>query len=101
MYYFLLLAIYQIFTCTLYSEVTLSLRINKLSIPKSVELECDYDLEGESLSFYEVKWYKDNHVFYRFTPNGKPEVEIFPVSGIKVNVSETNCTRQFNYNYTC
>lgn len=87
-YYFQLLTITNI-TWALFSDVTSSLRINKLNVPKnvSIELECDYDLEGESL--YSVKWYKDNHEFYRYIPNENPAVNIFPVNGIKVNVSET------------
>lgn len=69
-----------------FSDGTFSLRINKLSIPKNVELECDYDLEGESL--YSVKWYKSNREFYRYIPNENPAVKTFPFLGFKVNVSE-------------
>lgn len=68
-----------------FSDGTFSLRINKLSIPKNVELECDYVLENEGL--YSVKWYKNNHEFYRYSPNENPAVKIFQLSGIKVNVS--------------
>lgn len=66
---------------------TFALRIDKLSVPKSIELECDYDLEGETL--YEVKWYKDNQEFFRYTPNDQPVAKVFEMHKFKVNVSES------------
>lgn len=74
-----------------------SLRINKLSVPKrvSIELECDYDLEGGRL--YAVKWYKVGREFYRYIPNENPAITVFTVPGINVDVSESkNCTCEFN-----
>ena len=33
-------------------------------VGESVLLKCDYDLQSEKL--YSLKWYKDNHEFYRY-----------------------------------
>lgn len=50
-----------------------------------MELECDFDLEGNGL--YSVKWYKDKREFYRYVPQELPMVKHFPSPGIKLNVS--------------
>lgn len=48
-------------------------------------LKCDFDMEGDML--YSLKWYKDEQEFYRFVPNDKPKLQIFPVKGVTVQVS--------------
>lgn len=69
-----------------FSDGIFSLRIKELRVPKKVEieLECDYDLESETL--YAVKWYRDNQEFYRYNADGKSMT--FQQPGIRVNVSE-------------
>lgn len=63
-----------------------------MRVPKNVtvELECDYDLEGDKL--YAIKWYKGTREFYRYAPGEIPMAKTFEVNGIKVDVSE-------NYSY--
>ena len=34
----------------------------------SLSLECDYQLEGDSL--YSLKWYRDDREFFRYIPQG-------------------------------
>lgn len=65
---------------------TFALHINKLSFPKGIELECDYDLVDETL--YEVKWYKDNQEFFQYTPNDEPVTKVFEVREFKLNFSD-------------
>jgi hypothetical protein len=48
-------------------------------------LQCLFDLEGDVL--YSVKWYKGQHEFYRFTPKEEPSMKVFPLQGLKVDVS--------------
>lgn len=68
-----------------------SLKLTELKIEEhtlvgnSTQLECKYDLQGEKL--YTVKWYKDGKEFYRFLPGESPEVQVFEVSGVHVDVS--------------
>ncbi|KAF0765087.1 Uncharacterized protein FWK35_00020284 [Aphis craccivora] len=71
------------------------LRLTELKIEKhtlvgnSTRLECKYDLQGEKL--YTVKWYKDGNEFYRFLPGESPEIQVFDVTGVHVDVrSEEN-----------
>ena len=46
---------------------------------------------------YNVKWYKDDDEFYRFTPNGPTVVNYFPLRGVHL----TNETLRGHYcNYT-
>lgn len=50
-----------------------------------VELQCNVDMQGEAL--YAVKWYKDGHEFYCFSPSDSPQAISFKVHGIHVRVS--------------
>lgn len=50
-----------------------------------LELQCNVDMEGEAL--YSVKWYKDGHEFYRFSPSDSPQSFNFKVHGVYVRVS--------------
>lgn len=51
----------------------------------SVTLGCQYDLGNASL--YSVKWYRNNDEFYRFVPKEEPPFRVFPIQGIRVDVS--------------
>ena len=51
----------------------------------SADLVCSYYLDSHNL--YSVKWYKGRHEFYRFMPHESPPVKVFPVKGMKINVS--------------
>ena len=53
---------------------------------ESADLTCSFNLGGDDL--YSVKWYKGRHEFYRYMPNEKPKIKIFPVKGMKINVSK-------------
>ncbi len=70
-----------------------ALRLEQVYVPsevvvgQSATLQCRYDLEGEML--YSVKWYKNGREFFRIVPNDTPPSQIFPVEGIRVNVSLT------------
>jgi len=60
---------------------------------ETVHMQCNFNLDKEQL--YSVKWYKDGHEFYRYTPRDKPEVLMFPVRGVNVNVS-ASCKNAWN-----
>lgn len=79
--------------CTLRNFLLLvihSLRDVRVLVPEAVkrydtvELNCHYDLEGDSL--YSVKWYKGRREFYRYTPKENPAMKIFPIGGATVVV---------------
>ncbi|XP_039284299.1 uncharacterized protein LOC111057247 [Nilaparvata lugens] len=57
----------------------------------SSTLECEFDLQGETL--YSVKWYKDGNEFYRYVPRDTPPAQVFPLPGVHVNVIESNDTQ--------
>lgn len=67
------------------------LRGLNLSVPRavraghSVTLGCDYDLEDAPL--YSVKWYRGLDEFYRYVPKEAPPTRVFPLPGLKVDVS--------------
>lgn len=63
----------------------------------TVTLQCIYDLEGEPL--YTVKWYKGPNEFYRYIPKELPNTQIFPVSGINVDVSILICLIVYYFLY--
>ena len=67
-------------------------RLNGLMVPshkfrgQDSTLSCLYDMEGEQL--YSVKWYKDDHEFFRFIPADRDQkITIFRLPGVKVDVS--------------
>ncbi|XP_076238377.1 uncharacterized protein LOC143181714 [Calliopsis andreniformis] len=63
-------------------------------VPEAVQrgqkamLRCHYDLETAPL--YCLKWYRGRHEFYRFTPSEEPATKIFNISGIYVDVANSN-----------
>lgn len=75
--------------------VVVALRMTSLQIPEhvvlneTVRMQCNFNLDKELL--YSVKWYKDGHEFYRYTPRDAPMVLTFPVPGVNVNVSARVC----------
>lgn len=78
----------------LWSKVCVSaLKLTELKIDKhtvkgnSTVLECKFDLEGETL--YAVKWYKDGNEFYRYLPKDDPQIQVFPLPGVNVDVKNS------------
>ncbi|XP_076683124.1 uncharacterized protein LOC143376532 [Andrena cerasifolii] len=63
-------------------------------VPEAVQrgqkamLRCHYDLEEAPL--YSLKWYRGRHEFYRFTPSEDPATKTFNISGIYVDVANSN-----------
>lgn len=55
---------------------------------QNIRLECNFNLDGETL--YSVKWYKDGNEFYRYVPQDKPPVLVFPLPGVTANVRTTS-----------
>lgn len=74
-----------------FSDLAYALRDVRVTIPQAarimdtVSLQCRYDLEGEPL--YTVKWYKGSKEFFRFIPKELPNTQVFPLTGIDVDVS--------------
>ena len=50
-----------------------------------VTLVCRHDVIMDHL--YAQKWFKGSNEFYRYTPSNNPQVQIYPVPGVHVNVS--------------
>lgn len=75
---------------------TLGLQILQVNVPRHIrigqraELTCSYELNGDQL--YAVQWYKGQDEFYRFVPKDKPPGQVFNVTGVLVNQSESNDT---------
>ncbi|KAM7293030.1 uncharacterized protein ISCGN_026160 [Ixodes scapularis] len=70
------------------------LRLLGLGVPAyarlggSARLHCLFKLGSAPL--YCVKWYKDNHEFFRYLPSENPPKKIFPMRGLTVNVAESD-----------
>ncbi|KAG8226761.1 hypothetical protein J437_LFUL000269 [Ladona fulva] len=68
-----------------------ALRLLDLKVPENAELngnvtlECSFDLGNEGANLYCVKWYKDGYEFFRFSPDDRPPIKLFPNSGIIVD----------------
>lgn len=81
---------------TLFREIA-SLSKIEVRIPRYIQagdtadLICSYYLDSQSL--YSVKWYKGRHEFYRFMPHEKPTIKVFPVKGMKINMTASDHVR--------
>lgn len=70
-------------------QVSAGIKLTKKSIPshatkeEDVDLECLYDLQGDSL--YSVKWYRNGQEFYRHIPTDKPSTVVFRKPGLVVD----------------
>ncbi|XP_016843937.1 uncharacterized protein LOC100679350 [Nasonia vitripennis] len=79
----------------------------RVRVGDSALLTCSYDLDNVQL--YVIKWYLDDAEFYRNVPKKDPPHAIFPVRGIRVNVSSSNTqdvtlvnmTRNHTGRYSC
>ncbi|KAF5297625.1 hypothetical protein FQR65_LT09952 [Abscondita terminalis] len=71
------------------------LRLTNMTAPvvadtnHDMELNCRFDMESEEL--YAVKWYKDDHEFFRYMPHQQPHIMSFPVSGVHLALQGTDC----------
>ncbi|XP_046388026.1 uncharacterized protein LOC124157393 [Ischnura elegans] len=68
----------------------LELRVpEKAELGESATLECKFELGGDEDNLYSVKWYKDDHEFFRYTPDDMPHIQLFPVAGVNLDESES------------
>ncbi|XP_045767831.1 uncharacterized protein LOC123869126 isoform X1 [Maniola jurtina] len=81
----------------LFQGVT-SLRDVKLLVEPSTVIKggtaaliCSRDMQGAPL--YSVKWYRGNHEFFRYTPNETPDLKVFGLPGIYVDMNRSNGTQ--------
>ncbi|KAF7384477.1 hypothetical protein HZH68_014089 [Vespula germanica] len=51
----------------------------------TVELRCEWRLLGGA-GLYSVKWYKDEHEFFRYVPDNDPKIQTFPQLGIHLDL---------------
>lgn len=54
-------------------------------VGSSVELMCEWRLYGGNV-LYSVKWYKDEHEFFRYVPDSNPRILMFTQPGVNVEV---------------
>ncbi|XP_032666573.1 platelet endothelial cell adhesion molecule-like [Odontomachus brunneus] len=69
-------------------EVSLELIPEVVQRGQEVILRCHYDLENAPL--YSLKWYRGRYEFYRFSPNEDPTTKIFNITGIYVDLANSN-----------
>lgn len=63
-------------------------------VGKSINLKCEWSLsKGDAL--YSVKWYKDDHEFFRYVPDQHPKIQTFPLNGVYLDVSTLNANFSF------
>ncbi|XP_017785069.1 PREDICTED: uncharacterized protein LOC108568466 [Nicrophorus vespilloides] len=72
-----------------------ALILKNLSVPlvadprEDMNLDCIFDMGNEVM--YAVKWYKDDHEFFRFMPHQQPHTMTFPVAGVHLVPGSTDC----------
>lgn len=76
------------------------LKLTALHVPgsvqsgESVKLQCEYDLDSETL--YSVKWYKNNIEFFRYLPSDSMPGQVYDLPGMFVDVSIPRAIRVLN-----
>ncbi|XP_050450195.1 uncharacterized protein LOC126850846 [Cataglyphis hispanica] len=58
-------------------------------VGSTIDLKCEWRILGGS-GLYSVKWYKDDHEFFRFLPDSSQRIQIFPRPGVKVETRSNN-----------
>ena len=72
------------------SDLFTSIRLIEVRAPKialkngTANLECIYDLEGDTLEV--LRWYKDEHLNYSYRPNESPQKQKFCLAGVNFDV---------------
>uniref|UniRef100_A0A1B6KMV3 Ig-like domain-containing protein n=1 Tax=Graphocephala atropunctata TaxID=36148 RepID=A0A1B6KMV3_9HEMI len=67
------------------------LRLTELVGPRypdrgeNVKLTCNFDTDDANL--YSVKWYKDENEFFRYMPDNRPQIQVFPLTGVMLDES--------------
>ncbi|XP_047509400.1 uncharacterized protein LOC125052537 [Pieris napi] len=75
----------------------LCLRNAHMVIPDAVErgkpavIKCIFELENEDL--YQVKWYRNEEEFCRYSPRDVPPLKVFSVRGIEVDHEESDAKK--------
>lgn len=59
-------------------------------VGSSIELMCEWRLLGGN-SLYSVKWYKDDHEFFRYLPDSDKKFQNFDQPGINIEVNADLC----------
>ncbi|XP_071643310.1 uncharacterized protein [Temnothorax longispinosus] len=66
------------------SDIKVEFKMPKEAVVgSSIEVRCEWRLLGGS-NLYSVKWYKDDHEFFRYLPDSSQRTQIFPRPGVKV-----------------
>lgn len=68
------------------SDIQVDFKMPKEAVVgSSIDLRCEWRILGGS-GLYSVKWYKDDHEFFRFLPDSSQRTQIFSRPGVKVEV---------------
>ncbi|RZF33069.1 hypothetical protein LSTR_LSTR017500 [Laodelphax striatellus] len=78
------------FTCLLGNHGAMCLKLTNFDVPNHVDmgssatLVCEFDVDSAALN--SVKWYKDEHEFFRYVPNSPTaNTQSFPLTGISLD----------------
>ncbi|XP_020706836.1 uncharacterized protein LOC105683952 [Athalia rosae] len=90
-------------------DIKVEVRVPKeAEVGKKVNLTCEWRLTGTS-KLYTVKWYKDDHEFFRYVPENHPRIQTFPQPGVYLDkqantensIRLTNLTLESSGQYKC
>uniref|UniRef100_A0A6P7HAI6 Uncharacterized protein LOC114346316 isoform X2 n=1 Tax=Diabrotica virgifera virgifera TaxID=50390 RepID=A0A6P7HAI6_DIAVI len=96
--------------CALCPERSVEVKIpNSVKVGDSADLVCNFIARNEEDHLINVRWYKENEEFYRFTPVDHPPIKVFSLPGITVDEQKStaktvvlkNVQDQLTANYTC
>ncbi|KYN10536.1 hypothetical protein ALC57_17141 [Trachymyrmex cornetzi] len=68
------------------SDIKVEFKMPKeAEVGSSIELRCEWRIMSGS-NLYSVKWYKDDHEFFRYVPDSSQRTQTFPRPGVTVEV---------------
>ncbi|XP_017953515.1 uncharacterized protein LOC108649032 [Drosophila navojoa] len=74
-----------------------ALHLSSLSVPPIIDVSqkaklfCSYEMGNRTLN--SVKWYKDGHEFFRYSPLTPPTTNWFPVKGVTIADGSSHCNQ--------
>ncbi|KYM82054.1 hypothetical protein ALC53_07461 [Atta colombica] len=75
------------------SDIKVEFKMPKeAEVGSSIELRCEWRIMSGS-NLYSVKWYKDDHEFFRYVPDSSQRTQTFPRPGVTVEEDKTDTMR--------
>lgn len=78
-------------------EIKVEVKVPKEAVLNGyADLRCEWRVTGGK-NLYSVKWYKDDHEFFRYLPDNRESIQTFTQPGVHLEVSLCAICRNISY----